>query len=259
MKTVPAHKPRLLRLLPWKQLISLILGVVFTVMTPVATYAQASTYYLYDDLPLRWENDPTPYYANMLSYDFKPSSKQKNYSKHPKTQAHKSPKGKEHPRKKLLEEAPLHTQRAWLYSAVIPGLGQCYNQSYWKLSIFYPVFGLLILGAWYYDKEYTTTRREIFNNTTKNQNLTNYMQGRERDRTLCLIGIVVWYILNVFDAYVDGSLKTFDVSDDLAIVIQEPTTPPRTPSSNANMATGVSLNISLQAKEKDENRNNWIW
>ncbi len=258
MKTVPAHKLSLFSL-PWKQLISLILGIVVTVMRPVATYAQTSTHDLYDVAPLRWENDPTPYYANMLSYDFKPSSKQKRYSKYPKTQAHKSPKVKEHPRKKLLEEAPLHTQRAWLYSAVVPGLGQCYNESYWKLSIMYPVFGLLIWGAWYNHKEYTTTRREILNNTHKNQNLTNYMRGRERDRTIFLAAIVVWYILNVFDAYVEGSLKTFDVSDDLAIVIQEPTTPPRAPASNAPMATGVSLNISLKAKEKDEDRNNWIW
>ena len=85
------------------------------------------------------------------------------------------------------------------------------------------------------------------------------MQGRERDRTIFLAGIVIWYILNVFDAYVDGALQTFDVSDDLAIIIQEPTPTPKSATGNVPKTTDVSLNFSLQSKEKDEDRSDWIW
>jgi len=228
-------------------------------MMPIAAYTQPSIHYVYDRLPMALAKDQTPYYANMVTHDFKPSSKPKKYSTLPKKQEHKPPKVKEHPRKKLLEEAPLHTQRAWLYSAVIPGLGQYYNESYWKVLAIYGVFGLLTWGAVYNHNEYTTTRRERINNHNKQQNFKNYMQGRERDRTIFLAGIVVWYILNVFDAYVDGALKTFDVSDDLSIIIEEPTPTPKAATGNVPKTTGVSLNFSLQSKEKDEDRSDWIW
>jgi len=240
------------------QLISLILCFATSALIPVTTYAKTSTHYLFDDLTMLWDNTK-PYYATMATHYFNPNSKSGQYSNPPKKHDHKFQRLKEHPRKKLLVEAPMHTQRAWLYSAVIPGLGQCYNENYWKLLPIYGVFGLLTWGAWYNHKEYTETRRGIIKEKSKQQNLKNYMQARERDRTIFLAGIVVWYILNVFEAYVEGTLKTFDVSDDLSIIFQEPDNPPKKATNNVSPATGVSLNISLQAKNKDEDRSDWIW
>lgn len=132
---------------------------------------------------------------------------------------------KEHPRKKLLEEEPIHTQRAWLYSAVIPGLGQVYNKNYWKIPLIYGIFAGLAWGAIYNHMEYTTSRRELIEkyksrqDVPKYSNLGNFIEGRKRDRTIFILAIGLWYLINVFDAYVGGSLKTFDVSDDLEIVI----------------------------------------
>ena len=121
-------------------------------MMPIAAYTQPSIHYVYDRLPMALAKDQTPYYANMVTHDFKPSSKPKKYSTLPKKQEHKPPKVKEHPRKKLLEEAPLHTQRAWLYSAVIPGLGQYYNEMYILLV------SLLLINI---DKGMVTLRSKI--------------------------------------------------------------------------------------------------
>ena len=153
----------------------------------------------------------------------------------------------EHPRKKLLEDAPMHTQRAWLYSSVIPGLGQIYNENYWKLSLIYGIFAGLTWGAIYNHNEYTTTRREYIVDN-KNQNLLNYMKGRKRDRNLFIAVASMWYFINIFDAYVGGTLKTFDVSDDLEVIIQSPKDITDKPS--------VGVNISLQLK--DENRHHRI-
>ena len=52
-------------------------------------------------------------------------------------------------RRQLLEQEPIYTQRAWLYSTVLPGLGQAYNKSYWKIPAIYGVFAGLAWGATY--------------------------------------------------------------------------------------------------------------
>lgn len=166
---------------------------------------------------------------------------------------------KVHPRKKLLEEAPIHTQRAWLYSAIIPGLGQFYNKNYWEIPVIYGVFGLLAWGAIYNHGEYTTTKRELIDkikNGSKESdypNLVNYMDGRKRDRSIFVASMLIWYMLNVFEAYVGGTLKTFDVSDDLEVVIQSQG------NSSISQNTSIGLSISLQPKNKDEDRTHWVW
>ncbi len=243
----------------WKPIICFILCFATNGLITSATYAKSSTDYVFDDLTMLFDSSPKSYYATMDTDDFNSNSKSDQYYSFTKKKDKKTSRLKEHPRKKLLVEAPLHTQRAWLYSAVIPGLGQCYNESYWKLLPIYGVLGLLTWGAWYNNNEYLITRREIIKQDTKQQNLKNYMQSRERDRTIFLAGIVVWYILNIFDAYVEGTLKTFDVSDDLSVIFPEPENTPKKPLNNVIPATGVSLNISLQAKNKDEDRSDWVW
>ncbi len=207
--------------------------------------------------------EPTPFGFYQLSVDLrkKPSIFSKKEDK-------KSP-SKIHPRKKLLEEAPIHTQKAWLYSAIIPGLGQLYNKSYWEIPVIYGVFGLLAWGAIYNHDEYITSKRELLDkckprkdektgniirdNESQYPNLVNYMDGRKRDRTIFVASMFVWYLLNVFEAYVGGTLKTFDVSDDLEVVIQ--------PHDNSSTPqnTSIGLSISLQSKNKDEDRTHWVW
>lgn len=170
----------------------------------------------------------------------------------PKQAEKKSAPSKVHPRKKLLEEAPRYTQRAWLYSAVVPGLGQLYNKSYWEIPVIYGVFGLLAWGAIYNHDAYMTSKRELLDkcrpkgrkaaNESSFPNLVNYMEGRKRDRTIFVASMFVWYLLNVFEAYVGGTLKTFDVSDDLEVVIE-----PNSNSSSLQNAS-IGLSISLQSK-----------
>eukprot|EP01132_Coremiostelium_polycephalum_P003024 gene3024-3779_t len=131
---------------------------------------------------------------------------------------------KVHARAKLLKEAPGKTQKAWIYSAILPGLGQCYNRDYWKVPVTYGVFGLLTWGAIYNHWEYTLAKRELLEKYGEaippTSNISNFMEMRKRDRTLCILGASLWYLLNIFDAYVGGTLKTFDVSDDLEVVMQ---------------------------------------
>lgn len=162
-----------------------------------------------------------------------------------------------HPRKKLLEKAVIDTERAWLYSAIIPGLGQIYNQNYWRLPLIYGVFAGLIWGAVYNHNEYKTAKKEFIqkNKELKEKkkgkvkvkdisgtNLGNFMTGRKRDRTIFIVAIGVWHLINIFDAYVGGSLKTFDISDDLAVVVK--------PAEPDTKNPGIGLSFGLHAKDQ---------
>lgn len=101
---------------------------------------------------------------------------------------------------------------AVIRSAVIPGWGQVYNESYIKAVVFWGV------GAW-------LGYNWILSNNDYNQyknfyNLTNnpiYLRQRDisRDnRDLFSIYIVLTYVLNLVDAYVDAHLFDFTVEED---------------------------------------------
>jgi len=165
------------------------------------------------------------------------------------------PKKKEHPRKKLVEDEPMHTQRTWLYSTIVPGLGQVYNKDYWKMPLIYGVFGILTWAATYNHTEYVTARREFIEkygdaNLSEHPKLGNQVEGFKRERTIWIAAIGLWYLINIFDAYVGGTLTTFDVSDDLAVIVQ-PTEPKDTKNNPS-----IGLTISLQ--QKDEDRLSWL-
>ena len=128
--------------------------------------------------------------------------------------------------------------RAMWYSVLCPGLGQIYNRSYWKVPVIYggaAVFGYLI--SWqgrmyndysnaYYDimdndpntKSYETMFRNI--NATeewKKNTLKKKSNYYRRYRDLCIFGVALLYVVNVVDAFVDGHLYDFSVTDDLSI------------------------------------------
>lgn len=100
---------------------------------------------------------------------------------------------------------------AVLRSAIIPGLGQIYNESYYKVPIIWAIGGWLIYN-W------------IDNNNLKNDYADLYIQtGNEnyrilrttfqdrRDEFAIYMGLV--YFLNLIDAYVDAHLFDFSVED----------------------------------------------
>jgi hypothetical protein len=126
--------------------------------------------------------------------------------------------------------AKLHSpKRAALMSALLPGLGQCYNKKYWKLAIIYPVMGGVVYGfAW--NQQYFAYYRDALRARYDDDPLTvdplaiypddrlvtmkNYYQ---RYRDLCVIGFAAVYLLQVIDAAVDAHLYYFDVGPDLSL------------------------------------------
>ena len=129
---------------------------------------------------------------------------------------------------------------AALLSTFIPGAGQIYNGSWWKTPIVYAGFAGIGYGLYFYQDYYKSfkTAYNDYRNPYLEQGLTppadtiltvrgeegyspvNVQQGRDyyrKYRDLCIIGVGLWYIINILDAYTEAHLFEFDVSDDLSL------------------------------------------
>jgi hypothetical protein len=131
-------------------------------------------------------------------------------------------------------------QQAWIYSAVLPGWGQVYNEHYWKVPAIYAGFAGLGWGAIYYHKEYINYKAELIQKKRPN-NLNNYVNECRMGRDLCIIFAALWYVVNIFDAYVGSSLKTFTLSDDISMEVQ----PSVLPTVQNKPNVGLSLTLSF--------------
>ena len=163
--------------------------------------------------------------------------------------------------------------KAWLMSAVLPGLGQAYNQRYWKIPVVYggfAAFGYFIqtnhfrykiyLNA--YDIRYQLTRLDStdpdyeaqraaleerlprqFDNTPMDR-LQYYKDGYRRDRDFYIIMTVLFYIVNMVDAAVDAHFFTYDISNDLSLHMQ-PYVQEGLYASSLHLKPTVGLNFSI--------------
>lgn len=126
--------------------------------------------------------------------------------------------------------------RAFLYSAIVPGLGQAYNKKYWKIPVVYSALGSAafffnknnlqykrylkgLVELYQYDQD-TTTALTIFEADADKSKLTLQKDVYRRNRDLNMILFFAVYLLNAVDANIDAHLSDFDVSDDLSIQIK---------------------------------------
>ncbi|MDP4173612.1 MAG: DUF5683 domain-containing protein [Bacteroidota bacterium] len=106
---------------------------------------------------------------------------------------------------------------AVLRSAVLPGWGQVYNQSYWKVPV---VWGFIGFYTYYWidqNKKYRNTINDYTGGNKWGWAPDIYVTRRnfyrdQRDLFAIYIGIV--YALNMLDAYVDAHLFDFSVDED---------------------------------------------
>lgn len=104
-------------------------------------------------------------------------------------------------------------------SAVLPGWGQFYNESYWKIPIVWGAIGYL--GYNWADrnklyKEYRDLYNQEFElNKTKNASYQELREFYRDQRDLLAVFIGLAYFLNLVDAFVDAHLFDFDVSEDI--------------------------------------------
>ena len=121
---------------------------------------------------------------------------------------------------------------AALYSAALPGLGQAYNNKYWKIPILYG--GGLVLGYFigYNQKLYKQyrdglialidqdERTEPFDPRLGRDDYQRAVDYWRRNRDLLMIGVAVLYLAAIVDAHVDAHLQLFTVEDDISLNLE---------------------------------------
>lgn len=124
----------------------------------------------------------------------------------------------------------IRVRQATHKSLLIPGWGQAYNRSYWKIPVVYGLIGLSGAQASAYHKQYIRYRdayrvRVDGDSTTIDEyaltqtsallksNRDAFRQGRD---TFILLTLGA-YLLQVVDAAVDAHLSSFTVGDDLSL------------------------------------------
>ena len=119
----------------------------------------------------------------------------------------------------------------WM-SVAVPGAGQFYNKSYWKIPVIYIAGGALVYSTIQNSNgyhEYKNAYNQLY------EDKDNPMEGYEfytldqlksvkdqyrRYRDLSVIGLVLLYVLNIVDATVDGYFFDYDVSNDLSLRVE---------------------------------------
>lgn len=124
---------------------------------------------------------------------------------------------------------PLAPSKAAFYSAILPGLGQAYNRSYWKIPLVYAGIGTSVY--FYIDNqrqyvkardEYKLRLRGIDKSDTPKigsytaEQLIIVQKRLQKNRDLSLFITLGLYVLNIVDANVDAHLQQFNVDDDLS-------------------------------------------
>ena len=155
--------------------------------------------------------------------------------------------------------------RATTLSAICPGAGQIYNQSYWRVPIVLGGFATTIYCIdWNnrgfqrfkkayrlradYDKNpgnYPTGSTDEFGGRYSATFLKNLRDSYRRNRDLCIILTAGMYILQIIDAHVDAHLRDYDISDDLSMNIVPMIDYGYSPSVGSNAAT-FGMNMSFK-------------
>ncbi len=123
----------------------------------------------------------------------------------------------------------LNPQKALMWSLLLPGAGQFYNHSYWKIPVVYAAIGGAVGFMLWNQRNYEHFRQAYkakIDNDPATQDIYPNVPAellraqrdyyrRNRDLGILLIGIA--YALNAMEAYVDAHLKYFDVSEEVYI------------------------------------------
>ncbi len=110
---------------------------------------------------------------------------------------------------------------ATLLSAAVPGAGQIYNRSYWKVPLVLG-FGAYFTSQWLHYNRLTGDARDryaesLLRTPGGNPTQLSLREFYKEQRDTYTWYLVILYVLNVADAFVDATLFDFDVGDDLSV------------------------------------------
>lgn len=108
-------------------------------------------------------------------------------------------------------------------SALIPGWGQIYNDSWWKVPVIYTSFGVSLYFVYYNDSQFHEAKTLLAEERAGNMDanrirvFSRVADSWRRNRDLVVLTMAGIYALQIIDATVDANLKGFNVDEDLAL------------------------------------------
>ncbi len=145
--------------------------------------------------------------------------------------------------------------RAAMLSATLPGLGQIYNQKYWKVPIIYAGFGTLAYFVDFNNSNYRKWRRAWLARVDGNPNtiddfplhstdiLERAMNYYRRNLEITYMLAAGLYLLNILDASVDAHLMDFDVGERLSLGLKPARTPATLDQSSIRHTAEISFTL----------------
>lgn len=148
----------------------------------------------------------------------------------------------------------LDPNKAAMLSAVLPGLGQAYNNQYWKIPL---IYGGGIIIAHYINYNHRIYHEfgnaliaekdgdEGTVNPYSRYQVTNLTRNRDafrRNRDFLMLIGVAYYLLNIVDAHVSAHLHEFEVNENLSLNIS----PSFQTSPVISQAVGLSVSLRLK-------------
>ena len=119
--------------------------------------------------------------------------------------------------------------KATLYSILLPGLGQAYNNEYWKI----PIYWGCLLGSYHYlqsnqisYKRFKRIHNEAtdpeiaYSGTIAADTAKYYRDIYRRYRDYSVLAVAASYLLQVIDANVFSYMQDFEVNDDISMDIR---------------------------------------
>lgn len=148
--------------------------------------------------------------------------------------------------------ALLDPGKAAFFSAVLPGMGQAYNNTHWKIPIIYLGGAFIVSSVSFYNRNYNASLRllELRTNFPDQEvapgapsmdvllRQTQYYR-RQRDYTVILGGLL--YVLQIVEAYSYAHLQDFDLSDDLAMRVK-----PALLATSGTPGAGIALTLNFK-------------
>jgi len=130
----------------------------------------------------------------------------------------------------ILKHSP---RMAIVMSAILPGLGQVYNEKIWKVPI---IYAGEMTAIYYYNWNHVRYKKiigilkddggagqeeyDIFGRPLKSYNLERARDHYRRQRDYSGLFVAGIYVLNIIDALVDAYFFEYDISDDLSLNIK---------------------------------------
>ena len=139
-------------------------------------------------------------------------------------------------------------QKAIMYALVLPGLGQGYNQKYYKIPLVYAALGVAGYAIYYNTTNYKQASLDYALEPSDINE--RYLRAWRRNLELSYIAMIAVYALQVIDAYVDANLYAWDVSQDLSLRLQPDIQPLMLPVARPISTFGLSCSFQIKRKGK---------